>query len=97
MEEDNVSNVFEEIIEPQERYKIFDIEKDFDVTIGEQKEIQERIKEEEKAAGIETTVGDFERKVTTAISNLEEKKFQNKMNYISSIAGETVSSEGIEF
>jgi len=88
MEEEKI---FEEIIAPQERYKYFDIEKDFEVSDVEKETLLKEIRE------TETDDAKIGQTYVKGIKNLEEEKFQNKMNYVSSIAGETVSSDGLNF
>lgn len=98
--------IAEEFLEPTDKFKLFDLEKDFDVTIDDQKEIQEQVakEQEERLEGVDRgfleslgDVAEFEKEVTQRISDLEKEKFDNKMNYISSLAGDTVSSEGLNF
>ena len=98
--------IAEEFLEPTDKFKLFDLEKDFDVTIDDQKEIQEQVakEQEERLEGVDRgfleslgDVAEFEKEVTQRISDLEKEKFNNKMNYISSLAGDTVSSEGLNF
>ena len=98
--------IAEEFLEPTDKFKLFDLEKDFNVTIDDQKEIQEQVakEQEERLEGVDRgfleslgDVAEFEKEVTQRISDLEKEKFDNKMNYISSLAGDTVSSEGLNF
>jgi len=98
--------IAEEFLEPTDKFKLFDLEKDFNVTIDDQKEIQEQVakEQEERLEGVDRgfleslgDVAEFEKEVTQRISDLEKEKFNNKMNYISSLAGDTVSSEGLNF
>jgi len=98
--------IVEEFLEPTDKFKLFDLEKDFNVTIEDEKAIQEQVarEQEERLEGVDRgfleslgDVADFEKEVTTRISELEKEKFDNKMNYISSLAGDTVSSDGLNF
>ena len=74
--------IVEEFLEPTDKFKLFDLEKEFNVTIEDEKAIQEQVarEQEERLEGVDrgfleslSDVADFEKEVTTRISDLEKE------------------------